>query len=397
MAEPVPQGIARSIARLLVGLPPDPITDSPEEWGFLLDPVSAANGEGRRIAFEETISNTPDADSIRRAVYGIDPYSPPPKPRYTIHWAKEALELKEPVPYVVDGLFSARSVGVLAGEGGTKKTYLLLDAAVCVSHGIPWLDFETTQGPVLIVDEESGLDRIERRLSAIMKGHHADENTPVAYVSLEGFNLLDDDSANDLESLITETGAKFVILDALVDIMLSGDENSVKDTQPVFHALRVIADRTGAAIVVIHHTNRAGSYRGSSAIKGAVDTLLLVESQPDSARIDVTCEKSRDEAPQRFAANIYFEDDQVVLSRASDKEKEERLSRSEKYVLRYLDEHGNNLMTEIMSHADVCSEQSARQAVYALVEKGKVRRINMGGKGVAATYGLTGSPKELTT
>ncbi len=67
---------------------------------------------------------------------------------------------------------------------------------------------------------------------------------------------------------IRDVDAKLVIIDALADVMAGGDENSVKDTQPVFMQLRKIAEETGAAILVIHHVNKMGDYRGSTAIPG---------------------------------------------------------------------------------------------------------------------------------
>ena len=66
-----------------------------------------------------------------------------------------------------------------------------------------------------------------------------------------------------------------MILDVLADLM-TGDENSKQDTQPVFNALRRISEQSGAAIIVIHHANKMGGHRGSSVIKDAPDILLQV-------------------------------------------------------------------------------------------------------------------------
>lgn len=86
-------------------------------------------------------------------------------------------------------------------------------------------------------------------------------------VSLAQFNLLkNSDDADLLTRLVLELDAKLVIIDALADVMLGGDENAVKDTQPVFANLRFIAELTGAAFIVIHHANKLGGYRGSTAI-----------------------------------------------------------------------------------------------------------------------------------
>jgi hypothetical protein len=71
--------------------------------------------------------------------------------------------------------------------------------------------------------------------------------------------------------------------------------------------------------------------------------------------------------------------------------REKALSRSQEYVLRYLDEHGPSPLPGIMDAADVCSDNAARQAIYSLVTLGKVCRTNPGAR--PAVYALV--DKEL--
>jgi hypothetical protein len=84
--------------------------------------------------------------------------------------------------------------------------------------------------------------------------------------------------------------------------MRGRDENSVKDVQPVFLSLRKIAEETCAAIVVIHHANKCGSYRGSTAIKGSLDLLVSVESKTGTNEIAFRTDKAHDSLPVHFGA-----------------------------------------------------------------------------------------------
>jgi RecA-family ATPase len=88
-----------------------------------------------------------------------------------------------------------------------------------------------------------------------------------------------------------------VIVDALADVMPGRDENAVKDTAPIFLTLRKIAEETQCAIIVIHHSNKTGGYRGSSAIKGAIDLLLSVEKKNEITHMISNRESA---IPQRF-------------------------------------------------------------------------------------------------
>ncbi len=162
------------------------------------------------------------------------------------------------------------------------------------------------------------------------------DDLQLAYVCMPGLNLLQVESVAQMEDLIHTTGAGFVAIDALADVMLGGDENNVQDTQRVFHHLRMVAEKTGAAIVVIHHTNKAGGYRGSSAIKGAVDLMLMVDSEPDSPNINIRSVKSRDTEPFLLAATAQFDDETTVIKASGVAAKAGKLGKGETYVLDYL-------------------------------------------------------------
>lgn len=315
---------------------------------------------------------------------------PEQKKGYTLHTAAEALEPQPLIEWVIDRLFSAASVSIIVGEPGSKKTYTMLDAAVCVAHGIKWLDFDTRQSPVLIIDEESGNRRMLRRLGEVLRGHLADEKTPIYFTTLERFQpaQLVDELA--IEAAIKESGARFVIIDALADVMLGGDENSVKDVQPVMATLRNIAERTQASIVLIHHINKGGTYRGSSAIKAAVNVMLLVESKSGESEIAFSIEKAGDSEPFKFAARAIFDGDQVYLSSVEPTAKAEHFSKGELYVLRYLKTHdGEAPLVEIAAHADTVSGGTATNAARSLAGRGYTQRVDAGGKGDRAVYALT--------
>jgi len=320
---------------------------------------------------------------------------------YQVYSLADALKPAPPVQWVINRLFSAGSLSLLVGDPGSKKTYALLDAAVCVAMGKDWLGRSTRQCPALIIDAESGPRRLGRRLGETARGHGADDCTPVYYASLAMLDLTQDIGALELEALIVDRGAGFVVIDALADIMPGADENAVKDTQPVFRRLRDIAERTGAALVLIHHANKNGGYRGSSAINGAVDLLLFNKSEEDSPTITFETVKARDTEPQTFSALAHF--DPIVdpfdpgaqmfyLTEAGQpaaptpQEKALR-KKGPAYVLRYLEACGGTaLRDDIISHADSCSESSAKTAIGELVEAGLLFRVDSGKRGSPATY-----------
>ncbi len=314
--------------------------------------------------------------------------------RYKIRDAAYALQHQQQPEFIVDRLIAPGSVSLLVGPEGVGKTNTVLSCGVCVALEKPWVGFVTKHRKVLVVDEESGDDRMALRFSAALLGELGDEKIKMEYVSLTRFNLRDPVDAVLLQDLIEETGAGLVIIDALVDIMPGGDENAVKDVHPVFMRLRKIAEETKAAIVIIHHTNKAGTYRGSTAMGGAVDLLIMAERKGGNSRIDFEIKKARDIEPFRFAAEMHFSDGQMWLTESEPRDSIKRLGKSQAYVIRHLIENGPSLISEITDHADTCTDEAARRAVYNLANLKMVERIDEGGPGEKATYNLTDNGKK---
>ena len=319
----------------------------------------------------------------------------PQRPRYVIRNAAFALAPQPPKEWIIEGLAARGDVIVPFGDAGSKKTYSMLSLCVCVSSGKSWLNFKTTRTKVLIIDEESGERRLSRRLGEAIRGELCNETIDLKYVTLANFKLDDPTDAVLVQSLIEATGAGLVLIDALADVM-DGDENSKQDTQPVFSALRKIAEDANAAIIVIHHSNKAGGYRGSSAIKGAVDLMIEIKSDEDSRVVNFQTIKERDIERTSWAAEAVWKDDQFYLLPTETQERATAFtSKSEAFVIRYLQERPSAAIDDIMGNADTCTPEAARRAVYTLANRGVVARIDGGGRGSQAVYQLTEGGKKL--
>ena len=200
--------------------------------------------------------------------------------RFELHSIAEVSNPRTPTTWRVKNLIAEDYLSIWFGEPGCKKTWSLLDLCICVALGKPWLDFETTQCPVLWIDEEMGNNRMLDRLQWAAAGHLADvKKIPLYYVSYGRFDFRNLHDAESLAGLVHQTGAGLLVIDALMEVTPGADENSVKDMKPGLIALDAIAKRTHAATNLIHHANRNGDYRGTSALKGSVDVMLKVESK----------------------------------------------------------------------------------------------------------------------
>ena len=307
--------------------------------------------------------------------------------RYTVRTAAFAFEERPPIEYLVENIVVKGGVYVFFGNPGAKKTSALLSLISSISSETPWCGMKTKKTKILWLDEELGEDFFSRKLAAALRGCFSDETAPIEFISLAGWQLDTDRDAEILRMQIEESKAGLVVIDVLANVM-SGDENSVKDVRPVFLNIKRIAKKTGAAFIIIHHSNKVGNYRGSSFILGNVDAMIKVSSEQNSQFITFETEKVRYGTPQKWAARAIWEDDIFYLqsTNATPKNKD-NYSKSEKYVIRYLTTGGASTVNEISESADTCSATAAKRAVYSLADRGIIERANPGAK--QAIYQLT--------
>ena len=361
------------------------INGNPKRLEGLSEIFKSLNEETRNEVALQVLAQDPNADI--NSISSSNSSNSFPE-RFKLHSAAEALLPQPRTVWDVENMLSKGMLAVAVGDPASKKTYSLLDLCICVSLGTPWIGYPTKQGPVLVIDEESGERRLNQRLGDIMRAHSADENTPLYFVTLAGFNLRNEEDLEMLEKLIKETQSEMVLIDSMVDVMPGADENSVKDMQPLFTGLRGVIERTQTTIVMIHHFNKNGRYRGSSALKGAVDVLMTVKSENGKDIVNFEMEKNRDGEPIKFSAQAHFEKDRFWLTEIAAKNSP-TISPTQRKVLEYFSKNGP------CSNAGLGKELGIKKAINDLIHSGLLIRTDGGPGGKIAIYELTDAGKGL--
>jgi len=207
--------------------------------------------------------------------------------------------LNQPSPkWVIESMIEECSTALVYGPPGSNKTNLMLGAAYSVARGVPWLGCETMLGNVVYVAAE-GAHGLRARIHAQRErlGIDADKFSYVCFIP-QPVQLLEAAHMDELDRQLSHLRLPpaLVIFDTLARCTLGGDENSAQDMGQVVAHLDLVRNATGAAVVVVHHTNSSEAReRGSTVLRGAVDTVLSVTA--DGPIITLTCEKQRNAEP----------------------------------------------------------------------------------------------------
>lgn len=200
-----------------------------------------------------------------------------------------ALDLAAPPPeyeWLVDGVIAKGDTTLLVGEPNVGKSWISLSLAVAMANeDTNWVKWPLMHhGKVLYVDEENPHDVVYHRLRQLGLRNHDN----IRYLHRQGVRL--DRGFDKFLDEAVSYEPSLIVLDSLTRLHTQ-DENNAGAMASLFNdSINVLTKETGAAIMVLHHTNKGDSNssytrtRGSSDIGAAVDCGL----------------EARAEAPGRF-------------------------------------------------------------------------------------------------
>ena len=236
------------------------------------------------------------------------------------------------VRWVVNGLIPQESLTLLHSIGGVGKSYLMYGLGKAVADGISFFDLGVMKMPVYYVDFENPLPEIVDRLKKIggssdMRIWHLGHDPMPVRIDADEWTIFK-----------TFPPGLFII-DSLRSSHLL-EENSSKDAAFVmsrFKEVRVL----GNTIVLVHHENKLGGYRGSSAWFDLSDHILKfgrvprIGSDEDADQDDFTLPirlglggKSRFSSAMEFRPMFFrFEDHQLCIASNPDEAVLEKIAK----------------------------------------------------------------------
>lgn len=200
--------------------------------------------------------------------------------RFRLIPASELGNLPRPV-WLLRERIQRGGFGVLYGPSGSGKSFVAVDWALVVAQHF-----------AVIYIAGEGVGGYAARVLAWC-AHHKQGPGQLHFMT-DAVNLMDGAAVAEFIAAVREVSPALIVVDTLARCLIGGDENSARDMGLAVAAVDSIRRETGAAVLLVHHTNKAASgERGSSALRGAADTMIELSSTGDGS-VRVSCAKSKD-------------------------------------------------------------------------------------------------------
>lgn len=201
-------------------------------------------------------------------------------------------------PELIHGVLHKGLKGVLASSSKAGKTWMLVDMALSVASGLPWLKWETTKANVLLINFEIPECFIQQRIEDIQKRKAGADLSALHVWTLRGYSTDFSKLLPEIGRRVQQEGYGLIILDPIYKSLAGSDENKAGDIAQFCNSLESLCVQTGAAVVYAHHFskgNKAGQdvldrMSGSGVFTRDADTIISLtrHSEENCYTVDLT-------------------------------------------------------------------------------------------------------------
>lgn len=207
---------------------------------------------------------------------------------------------QEPPQWLVDGLLTEGGTSLLTAKHASFKSFFALDLALSVATGKKWHGRTVMNGTVIYIAAE-GATGVQRRAQAWLDHYSIEEKAARLLVWNRPVALHEPDVYADLVHALSELEPALIVVDTLARCTVGLEENSSADMGRYADAVDALAKASGAHVLTVHHNNKGGEYRGSTALPAAVDTHISLERKGIAVTLKVEKQKDAEEG-----ANLAF-------------------------------------------------------------------------------------------
>jgi predicted transcriptional regulator len=286
------------------------------------------------------------------------------------------------------------------GASGCGKTHVVIDLIFASCMGVPFARrFTTARRLNVAYAAGEGISGLAQRFAAVMD-HYSYHDPLFDYPNFTFFDVVPQlyVGGGALGSEIAQIGdfirewkerqAKgeaqpldILVIDTLHTATVGADENGAKDMGIVLACVQKAIKELGCAVIVVHHTGKNGeSERGSSTLRGAMDTMIHIAKLSDNGtKAVMRCAKSKDSEAwkeQTFDLTTHLDSVRVWWDEPSDGSEadDKRKSETAKEILDVLSSAKAGLTAKQISEAIDAKQQAANNVLKRLEKEELVTR-----------------------
>lgn len=188
--------------------------------------------------------------------------------------------------WLIPGFIQRGSIHVLSSESGTGKTWLALQSMLAGATNTPFLDHPLPRpfDTVFLGADSPDWDLGQQlRQLSLATGVTLPKNSASVLLPY-GLNLLNAEHVKCLFDYVFNFGIDLIALDVLLYTYGGADENSNTDMAKVFHNLKFLRDKTGCAILALHHWKKGADIeRGAGTITQAAEHTYVLRKEGDGS------------------------------------------------------------------------------------------------------------------
>jgi hypothetical protein len=211
------------------------------------------------------------------------------------------LRLLPPMKWLVKGWVPETAVGIFYGKWGTGKSFIGFDLLLHLAYGLPdWHGVELPPGPVdVLMIAREGHQGFVGRIDAFRKHRGIGDDTDRLKFMRAAVSFMREDEFKGLCEAIKATGIRFrlIMVDTVARVLAGVDTNEQQAVTLFMERCAILGRLTGAAIIGVHHQNKAGSMMGSVYFEANSDFVFEV-SRPEEEGLltagEITCTKMKD-------------------------------------------------------------------------------------------------------
>lgn len=236
-----------------------------------------------------------DTHVVNRSLCGCDPFAAPVESGAMAD-AAVAARLRQdgrlhsrtglsglpPMEPLIYGVLDKRTVNIVAGWRASFKSFLVLDFALCLATGKPWLDRQAQRAKHVLYVVGEGAYGLDKRVSAWEVAWRRDTSTaPITFMEARDLWRGGRPYLYDVEAVCRSLGADVLIFDTLSTVFPGADDNSSADMPALVGALTDTRGEIDGTVILVHHTGKDQSRgaRGHSSLEGNVDQVLAVSAE----------------------------------------------------------------------------------------------------------------------